>query len=308
MAMFTTDHPELLDTPLRKIFFQLNLPPAEYIRWIKNIPTRRNFEDELRMAEFGPIPEHVEGDTIIFDDAIEGETKRFTPITFAMGYITTQKLREDDQHGQIIKLTKSLRKSVRYLYEVESYKIINNMTSTTLERSVGFDDLALASTAHTDVGTASTQSNRPTTAVVISNTAVEAAQKAFFGWKDQRGVMPGVWTPKLAIVHYNYMHTAARIFQNAMRYDTADWDENWIRKGPAENGVSTFIPSRYITNTKYWALLSDKADHDLKLYDRISPQFSTNVDFQTGNHQVKTRMRFQPGFSDWRGFYGSPAT
>lgn len=307
MAMYTHDHPELLDTPLRKIFFQLDLPKSEYIQWINNVETRRNFEDELRMAEFGEVPEHVEGDTIIFDDAIEGETKRFTPITFAMGYMVTEKLREDDLHGQIIKLTKSLRKSVRYLYETECYKIINNMTSTALERYVGFDDLALASTAHVDLD-GGTQSNRPTTAVVISNTAVEAAQNAFMGWKDQRGIMPIVSTPNIAIVHYSYQHIAARIFQNAMRYDTADWDENWIRKGPADNGISTFIPSRYITNTKYWAILSKKADHDLKIYNRVHPQFKTNVDFQTGNYMVKSRMRFQPGFSDWRGFFGSPAT
>lgn len=307
MAMFTTDHPELLDTPLRKIFFQLELPKAEYIRWINNMETRRNFEDELRMAEFGEVPEHVEGDTIVFDDAIEGETKRFTPITFSMGYMVTEKLREDDLHGQIIKLTKSLRKSVRYLYEVEAYKIINNATSTTLERYVGFDDLALASTAHTDLS-GSTQSNRPTVAVTLSQTAAEAAQQAFFGWKDQRGVMPIMSTPKLAICHYNYQHVAAKVFQNAMRYDTADWEENWVRKGPASNGVDTFIPSRYITNTKYWAILSDKSGHDLKIYNRVHPQFKTNVDFNTGNYMVKTRCRFQTGFSDWRGVYISPAT
>ena len=307
MAMFTTDHPELLDTPLRKIFFQMPLPKAEYSRWINMMTTRRNFEDELRMAEFGELGPHVEGDTIVFDDVQELETKRFTPITFTGGYIVTEKLREDDQHGKIVTLTKSLRKSVRYLYEVESYKILNNMTSTALERYVGFDDLALASTAHVD-GDGGTQSNRPTTAVVISNTAVEAAQNAFYGWKDQRGVMPIQSTPRIAIGHYSYQHTMARIFQNAMRYDTADWDENWVRKGPADNGVSEFIPSRYITNTKYWALLSGKDGHDLKLYNRVDPQFKTNVDFQTGNYQVKVRCRFQTGFSDWRGGYYSPAT
>ena len=85
MTMRTTDHPELLDTPLRKIFFQMPLPKPEYVKWINIMETRRNFEDDLRMAEFGAIPEHVEGDTIIFDDIQELETKRYTPVTYATG-------------------------------------------------------------------------------------------------------------------------------------------------------------------------------------------------------------------------------
>ena len=307
MTMRTTDHPELLDTPLRKIFFQMPLPKPEYVKWCNIMETRRNFEDDLRMAEFGAVPEHVEGDTIIFDDVQELETKRYTPVTYAMGYDVTEKMREDDLHGQIVKLTKSLRKSMRYRFEVTAAGILNNAAQATNEIDKGFDDLALASTAHVD-GDGGTQSNRPTTAVVISNTAVEAGVKAFHGWKDQRGVMPILSTPSTAIVHGDYQFLAARIFKNAMRYDTADNDENWIKKGPDNNGISTYIVSRYLTNTKYWALFADKSEHDLTMFIRVQPQFRTNVDFQSGNYQVKTRARIVASHGDWRGLYLSPAT
>ena len=307
MSMRSSDFPELLDTPLRKIFFQMELPRAEYPSWVNIVETRRNFEDDLRMAEFGAVPAAVEGDVIIYDDAQELQTKRYTPELFALGFNVTQIMREDDQHGQIVKLTKSLRKSMRYRFEVTSANLFNGCTATTLERDVGFDDLALLSTAHTD-GDGGTQSNRPTTAVVISNTAVEAGVKAFHGWKDQRGVMPILAVPTMAVVSGDYQFIAARIFKNAMRYDTADNDENWIRKGPDGNGISTYLVSRYLTNTKYWFLLADKSEHDLNLFIRVQPEFQTSVDFQTGNYMVKCRARLQASHGDWRGVYGSPAT
>src|SRR3972149_7060653 len=58
MAMRSSDFPELLDTPLRKIFFlSLENSRPEYQRWINIVETKRPFEDDLRMAEFGSIPQ-----------------------------------------------------------------------------------------------------------------------------------------------------------------------------------------------------------------------------------------------------------
>jgi len=76
MAMRSSDFPELLDTPLRKIFFlSLENSRPEYQRWINIVETKRAFEDDLRMAEFGSIPQHTEGSTPLFEDAIEGQRR-----------------------------------------------------------------------------------------------------------------------------------------------------------------------------------------------------------------------------------------
>ena len=198
---------------------------------------------------------------------------------------------------------------MRYRFEQEAYKIFNNATSTTIERYKGFDDLALGSTSHLDLD-GGTQSNYPSTAVTLSQTAVQNAVKAFHGWKDQRGVMPAPSVPSMAIVSPDYQYLAAKIFKNAMEADTADNNENWVRKGPDGNGVSKYLVSRYLSNSKFWALLSKKGGrgkdgHDLKMYIRVHPQFETGTDFQTGNFMGKTRARLISGFSDWRGVYVS---
>ena len=182
-VMRTADFPELLDTPLRKIFFlAFKDTPAEYSQWINTVETRRAYEDDLRMAEFGSVPQHTEGSSIIFEDALEGTTKRYTPIEFVMGYQITQTMLEDELHGIMVKMTRALRKSFRNLYEVQAANILNNSTTATPSRYAGFDSLALLSTAHTNLGNASTQANKPTTDATLSQTVIENAVIAMHAW------------------------------------------------------------------------------------------------------------------------------
>lgn len=305
-VMRTSDHPELLDTPLRKIFFlAVEQVPAEYPTWINVFDTDRAFEDDLRMAEFGTIGELAEGDSVSFQRALEGTTKRYEPVEFAGGFVITQKMRETDQHGVMARMTEALRRAFRHLFETEAYKILNNSTSATTARQQGFDTLALLSTAHTMLkpGVAN-QSNKPTTDVTLSQTALEAAVKAFHDWKDETG-KPGYFVPSLAVVSTGDQFLAAKLLKNAMRYDTANHEENWVKQGPDSNGVSTFVPSRYFTASNQWFLLSEKSQHDLNLAVRIQPQFETHIEFSSGNFQAKGRASLISSFGRWFGVYGS---
>lgn len=305
-VMRTTDHPELLDTPLRKIWFRaLQNTPAEYVQWMNIVETRRAFEDDLRMAEFGTVPKHVEGDTPLFEDALEGSTKRYEPDEYVMGYVITQRMREDDQHGIMVRMTEGLRESFRNLFEVQAYHVLNNSTSTTTAREKGFDNLALLSTAHTMLkpGQAN-QANKPSTDVTLSQTALEAAQQTMAAWKGETG-FPAFFTPRIAIIDSGDQHLGAKLMRNAMRYDTAANEENWVRKGPDSNGIRTYIPSRYFTATNQWFILSEKRKHDLNMFIRIHPQFETSIDFASGNFQAKGRARLTSSFGSWFGVYGS---
>jgi len=304
--MRSTDHPELLDIPLRKIFFlAVQQVPAEYPNWANIVETGRSFDDDLRMAEFGQVPFKTEGDTVQFEAANEGATRRYEADEYALGYLITQKMREDDKHGIMVRMTEALRISFRHLFEVEAYKILNNSTSATTEKQQGFDDLALLSTAHTMLGSGvANQANRPTTDVTLSQLAIETAVKAFHGWYGEKG-LPGFFTPKIAIVDGDDQFLAAKLFRNAMRYDTANNEENWTRQGPDDNGISKYIASRYFTAVNQWFILGAKGMHDLNLFIRIHPQFETHVDFATGNFQAKGRARLVSGFGRWFSAYGS---
>ena len=305
-VMRTSDHPELLDTPLRKIFFlAVEAVRAEYPSWINIWDTNRAFEDDLRMAEFGFIPQVAEGEAVQFQRALEGGTKRYEPLEFAGGFLITQKMRETDQHGIMARMTEALRRSFRHLFEVESYRILNNSAVTTGARNLGFDGLPLLSTAHTMLkpGVAN-QANRPTVDVTLSQLAIETAVVAFHDWTDETG-KPGFFSPDMAIVDNTTQFLAAKLFKNATRYDTANREENWIKQGPDSNGVSSFLPTRYFTAANQWYLMSGKAQHDLQLAVRIQPQFETFIEFATGNFQAKGRASLISSFGRWFGVYGS---
>lgn len=301
--MRTTDFPELLDTPLRKIFFmKYKDTPPEYKGWINTFTTKRKYEDDLRMAEFGSVPQHTEGNAVLFEPALQGTTKRYEPEEFVLGFAITERMRETDQHQIMTKMTGALRKSFRNLYEVQAYNILNNATSTASARYTGFDGLALLSTAHTNLGNASTQANKPSTDVTMSQTAIENAVKSIHGWTGEKG-FPAFYKPQKAIVHGNDMYLAAKLFKNAMRYDTANNEENWTKTGPDDNGISTYIASRYFTATNQWFLLC--TEHDLNMAIGVDPQFETNMDFNTGNFQVKGRTALYTSYGKWQGVYGS---
>lgn len=305
MAMRSSDFPELLDTPLRKIFYlSLKSTPPEYVRWVNIVETKRAYEDDLRMAEFGSIPQHTEGDSVLFEDALEGSTKRYTPLPFALGYVITQQMREDDQHGIMVRMTEGLRESFRNLFEVQAYSLLNNSTSTSDARYTGFDSLALLNTAHTNLGNVDTQANKPSTDVTLSQTALEAAVKTIHAWTGEKG-LPAFFRPELAIVDGNDQFLAAKLLRNAMRYDSANFEENWTRQGPDSNGIGTYIASRYFSATNQWFILSPKKQHDLNMFIRVHPQFETTIDFATGNFQAKGRTRLITSFGRWPGIYGS---
>lgn len=306
MAMRASDFPELQDTPLRKIWFlAVDESPAEYSQWINISTSKRAFEDDLRMFEFGQVPEHTEGNVPLLEDAGEAETRRYKPKEYVLGYTMTQTMREDELHGIAVRMTQALRRSVRNLFEVESYRILNNATTASAARDKGFDGLALLSDSHTNAAPGyGTQANKPTTDATLSQTTVENAVKQFHSWTGEKG-LPILVTPSMAIVHGDDQFKAARIFRNAERYDTANREDNWIRRGPDDNGISKYIASRYFTATNQWFILSDKASHDLNLVIRVQPQFETWVDPATGNFQAKSRSRLVSGFSHWMGVYGS---
>lgn len=299
----STDHPELLDIPLNEVFhLHLAEVPPEYSKWINVENTDVAFEDSIKINEFGAIPVKPEGALVQFEDIISSSTKRITPVEFAMGYVITRKMRDDDRHGVMVNLTTALRRSFRHLFEVRSYRIFNNATGTDAE-FLGLDGSALLSTTHAMMN-GSTQSNRPATDVDLSSTAVEAAVLNFHARLGENG-LPRFVTPKMAIVDGSDQYEAARVFTNAMQAGTANNDNNYVRVGPDSNGISEFQSSRYFTDTNMWYILTDKAAHDLTLRVRINPEFQVGSDFRTDNFLARGYARMESGFFNYHQVYGS---
>jgi hypothetical protein len=305
MAMRQSGFAELLDSPLRKVFYLfLKEVPTENGQWINRFSISRAFVDDYIVSELGAVPSKAEGASVQFEDAVEGSTKRYQPTPYGLGFIITREMWDDDLHNVMKRMTQALKRSFRNLEEVEAYKVLNNATSAT-GRFAGLDGLSLISTAHTRLDGGATQSNRPASDVDISYTAVQSAMLSYHAWLGEKG-LPVFVNPSTAIVSGQDQFNAAEIFKNAgMEFGTADNNKNFVTMGPDNNSVNKLVISRYLTDTDSWFVLADKGDHTLNLVTRVSPEFETSDDFATGNVLAKGYTRIISGFSDWRGVYGS---
>lgn len=303
----STDHPELLDIPLSKVFSLPFKAKPEYTRLFSVETTSMAYEDSIKHTEFGPIPEKAEGALTQFENIVSSDVKRITPLEFAMGYIITRKMRDDDQHSVMVGLTRALRRSFRYLYEVRAFRILNNATSTDTE-FLGLDGLSLLSTAHVLQG-GGTQSNRPAAHTDLTSAAAEAAIVNFSGVKTEKN-LPAMIVPKIVCSRYNNQYDMARIFRNAMLAGTADNDENWIKQGPADNPVSEYVSSVFLTSTDAWFMTDRPADRpgDAVLRVRVSPEFKVGSDFRSDNYLARGYTRIESGFHNYYHWYGSPGT
>src|SRR5215469_11619349 len=64
------------------------------------------FEDEVQFAGVGPMLEKTENAPIVYNDAIQGGTKRYVHLAYGLGCRTSWELYEDDQYGIIKQVPK----------------------------------------------------------------------------------------------------------------------------------------------------------------------------------------------------------
>jgi hypothetical protein len=302
MAMRSAEFIKLYERPLRKVFF-LHLKEAEpeYKRWINIVNTDNAFDDDFKVSEFGTIPVKPEGADTQFEDAIPGDTKRYTTTERGLGYIITRKMRDDDKTTVMVRMAQALRRSARHAFEVEAALVLNSATNTGA-RYLGMDGLALANASHTLLDGTNTYSNYVT--ADFSDTALENAAINFFRLKGEKN-LPVTVQPKVLWGDGGQMYDFAKVTKNEFQPDSADRNKNYLRVGAAGNGINDYIPSRFATDTDAWALMGAKADHSMNLFIRVNPEYEMGNDFSTGNIQAKTYFRIISGFSGWRGVYYS---
>lgn len=306
MAMTTSGFANLLDPSIREVFYlYLSEVPTEHEAWININTMDRAYVDDTLVSDLGAVPEKAEGGSVVFEDLLGTDTKRYTARSRAKGFVVTRELWDDDQHSVIRRGTESLKRVVRHAFEVEAYRVLNNATSTT-SRYLGIDSLSLLNTSHVLLdGGGSTYANKPSTDVDISYTAVQTAMLNFHTLTTDKG-LPAYLNPSMAIVSGTDQFNAAEIFLNGqLEFGTADNNKNFVVNGPDNNSVRSLVISRYFDDTDMWFVAAPKEQHSAQLNVRTSPEFETMDDFYTGNVLVKTFFRFISGFSTWQGWYGS---
>jgi hypothetical protein len=261
--------------------------------------SQRAFEEEVLITGFGSAPTKTEGQGVVFDNASESYSARYTHETIALAFALTDEAVEDNLYDSLGKrYVKALARSMGNTKEVKGADVLNNAFSGTY---TGGDGVSLINTGHPLAG-GGTAANRATTMADLNETSLEDALIDISTFTDDRGLTISVQASKL-VVPPQLVFVADRILNSDKRVGTADNDLNAIKS----NGVvpGGYTVNHYLTDTDNWFLTTD-VPNGLKHFVRSPMATSMDGDFDTGNSRYKARERYSFGVSDPLGIFGSP--
>ena len=255
----------------------------------------RSFEEEVLFTGFGTAPTKNEGAAVVYDDAGESFTARYTNETIALAFAITEEAMEDNLYDTFAKLrAKGLARAMANTKQVKAAKLYNEGFTTAQG-----DGVSLFNASHPTVGDGN-QSNTAT-AAAISEASLESAIIQIQKFKDDRGILIGSSAVSLHIP-VDLMFTADVLLNTPGIVGSADNDINSVRNlGVFPSG---YFVNRRFTDTNAFFIKTD-VPNGSKMFNRTPLQTKMEPDFDTGNLRFKARERYSFGVSDWRGWFGN---
>lgn len=262
--------------------------------------TKRAYEEDVQTTGFGLAAVKPEGSGIAYDDSTQGFITRYNPVTYALGFVITKEMVEDDLYGVIgPKRAKALAFSMRQTKEQVAANVYNRAFNSTY---AGGDGLELLSTAHVNY-TGGTYANELTTAADLSEASLEQACIDIAKLKNDRGLNISLMGDCL-IIPVDLMFEAHRILQTQFRVGTSDNDVSALyAMGKFPGGVKV---NHYLTDTDAWFIRTNLRQDGLKYFSRREKQFTMDNEWETENAKFKATERYAFGWTDPRALFGSP--
>jgi hypothetical protein len=258
----------------------------------------RSFEEETKLSGFSAAPTKNEGNGISYDNAQEAWTARYTHETIALGFSLTEEAVEDNLYDSLSsRYTKALARAMAYTKQVKAANVLNNGFDSNY---AGGDGVALFSNAHPLVS-GGVNSNIPSVASDLNETALENAVIQIAAWTDERGLLIAA-KPRKLVIPPALQFVATRLLETEQRVATADNDLNALKNnGSIPEGYTV---NNFLTDPAAWFLTTD-VPNGLKHFVRSPMSTSMDTDFDSGNMRYKARERYSFGFSDPLGVWGS---
>lgn len=258
--------------------------------------TTRAFEEDLGLVGLGLAKVKAEGAPVEYDGERQGFITRYTPIEYALGFIITEIMMEDDQYNQVgARRAKALAFSMRQTKEIVAANVYNRAFSGSY---VGGDGVSMINASHPNIS-GGTWSNIQS--ADFSETALEQALIDISKFTDDRGLKISVKAKSLHLP-VDTVFDAERILKTNQRVGTADNDINALNSmGEFSAGA---MVNHYFTDTDAWFIRTSCPD-GMKHMERRADYFKMDDDFDTSNAKYKAAGRYAFGWTDPRGIYGS---
>jgi hypothetical protein len=271
----------------------------EYTDLFDKYTSRRAFEEDVGVTGFGLASVKGEGAPITYDTMGQGFTTRYQHVVYAMGFVITEEMVDDDLYDVVGKArAESLAFSMRATKETVGANVYNR--AFTAAYSFG-DGKEMCATDHPNV-TGGTWANELATPAALSEASLEQACVDLMKFTNDRGLKINI-QPQSLIIPVDLVFDVERILKSDLRVSTANNDINALKlMGKFPNGVKV---NHYLTSTTAWFIRTN-ATNGLKYFERKGDSFGADNDFDTSNAKFKASGRYSFGVTDPRSIFGTP--
>lgn len=270
---------------------------VEFTKLFDKYTSNKAYEEDVGLSSFGLAIQKAEGAPIQYDSERQGFTNRYTHAVYALGFMITREIMEDDQYDVVGQnKAQGLAYSIRQTKEVLATNVYNRAFSSSY---TGGDGVALLSASHPNVA-GGTFSNLIATASDLSEAALEQAIIDIAAYTNDRGLKIAV-KPKSLVIPYTLQFEAMRILKSTGRVGTDNNDINALNSMGAFKDV---IVNHYLTDPDAWFIRTD-VPNGMKYFERRADAFEMDNDFDTENAKFKASFRASWGWTDPKALYGS---
>ena len=259
--------------------------------------SRMHHEEDVQVTGFALAPIKPEGQGLSYDSESQGFTKRYTHVTYALGYIVSKEELTDNLYPVVSKRRAQANAfSMRQTKENVAANVYNRYATSGYN---GGDGVVLLSAAHTSK--AGSWSNILVPAADLSEVSLEDICIQIMGATNDRGLKISLM-PRSLHVHRNDWFNANRILKSVLQNDTAD---NAVNALKVTNAIPEGIKvNHYFTDTDAFFVRTN-APRGMIGFQRWPVEFEQDNDFDTKNAKAACTERYSFGWTDPRGLYGS---
>jgi len=265
--------------------------------WFKAVDMDTNPYISEKISGMGIQYVKPEGQQFPQDLPIIGSSFQVTATPYGQLFSVTWEMWRDDKYGVMGEMWGDMGRSNRLRQEVQAFSMLNNAFSV----NTGYDNVPLITNAaapHPDLD-GTTQVNRPTPDIALSQTGIQAGQINFDNLNDDRSRPQDVAATRLGINPAN-RYLARELLGSSGKTQTADNDMNALLNDGLDWGII-----RYLTRTQDWFLLAPMDQSDAEFMWRDRPRSRSFDDPFIEAADFTVYQRFATRLGDWRWAYGS---
>jgi hypothetical protein len=270
---------------------------VEYDKLFDKNTSSKAWEEDVGVSSFGLAVQKAEGAPITYDSERQGFITRYQHVVYALGFIITREMMEDDQYDVVgQRKAQGLAFSMRQTKEIIGANVYNRAFNASY---TGGDGVSMVNASHNNVA-GGTWSNQIATAADLSEAALEQAYIDISAFTNDRGLLISA-KPKSLIIHPSNTFEAKRILGSDGRVGTDNNDLNALK---TMGIIPEVVINHYLTDLDAWFIRTN-VKNGLKYFERRADAFDMDNDWDTENAKFKATARYSFGWTDPRAIYGS---